>query len=132
MVEKQNYETLEVVKKARQLINEIYKIQLPRCEDYALKSQIIRASTSIAFNIAEGFGRGSKNEIIRFLTIARGSTYEVYEQLLTIERIYHYDLTELKEMAQKILQMLSGLINYYKQQTTNHKHPRGDSNATCK
>ena len=107
-----NYEQLDVVKTARELVDKIYKINLPRFEDYAMKSQLIRATTSIVFNIAEGYGRGSTNEIVRFLIIAKGSAYEVYEQLQTIERVYGHNLTDEEELVDRIIRMLSGLINF--------------------
>ena len=107
-----NYEKLDVVKVARELVDRIYKIKLPKYEDYALKSQLIRATTSILFNIAEGYGRGRQKEIVRFLIIAKGSAYEVYEQLQTIERVYDYDLSSEKELVDRIIRMLSGLIKF--------------------
>ena len=50
------FEELEVWKLAVGYLDLIYKLAngLPRSEDYNLKSQITRAATSIALNIAEG------------------------------------------------------------------------------
>jgi len=45
-------------------------------------SQIRRACTSIPTNVAEGCGRGTKNELARFIDIATGSASEVEYQLL--------------------------------------------------
>jgi four helix bundle protein len=41
-----------------------------------------RASVSIMSNIAEGHGRGSAAQLMQFLLIARGSTFEVQSQLI--------------------------------------------------
>ena len=50
------FEQLEVWQLALEYTDLIYMIagQLPRSEEYNLKSQIIRAATSTALNIAEG------------------------------------------------------------------------------
>jgi four helix bundle protein len=49
--------------------------------DYGLVDQIRRASVSISSNIAEGFKRGSRKELIQFLYIAKGSLGEVRSPL---------------------------------------------------
>jgi four helix bundle protein len=49
----------------------------PRSEEYGLKSQIRRAAVSIPANIAEGSGRHSDKDFIRFIRIARGSASEL-------------------------------------------------------
>jgi four helix bundle protein len=58
----------------------------PREEIYGLSAQMRRASVSIASNIAEGFGRSSK-EFARFLQIALGSAAELETQIEIATRI---------------------------------------------
>ena len=52
-----------------------------------LANQIQRAALSVSNNIAEGFERGSTNELLQFLYIARGSAGEVRSILCVIERM---------------------------------------------
>ena len=60
---------------------------LPVEERFALTDQLRRASTSIMFNIAEGFGRYSAKERMRFLDIANGSAMETASQLELAEAL---------------------------------------------
>ncbi|MCC6690003.1 MAG: four helix bundle protein [Bacteroidia bacterium] len=55
--------------------------------DYNLRDQIRRASVSVPSNIAEGYGRSSNKEFIRFLYISKGSLYELKTQLLIANEI---------------------------------------------
>jgi len=55
---------------------------LPNSEQFGLAAQLRRGSVSIASNIAEGYGRGSRADYIRFLKIARGGLYELDTQLM--------------------------------------------------
>ncbi|MFM6403047.1 MAG: four helix bundle protein, partial [Planktothrix sp.] len=43
---------------------------------YTLGQQLERASISVPSNIAEGYGRNTTADYIRFLSIARGSVNE--------------------------------------------------------
>src|ERR1051326_4365049 len=53
----------------------------------SLRDQIERAAVSVSNNIAEGFERGTNNELLTFLYIARGSAGEVRSMLCLLERI---------------------------------------------
>ena len=74
-----DYKELDVWKKSVALTTELYRLtaKFPDAERFGLTSQIRRATTSIAANIAEGWGRGSRREYTQFLTIARGSLLEL-------------------------------------------------------
>ena len=77
------YKDLNLWQKAMKLVKLTYLLikKLPKEETYALSDQMRRAVISIPSNIAEGNGRKSKTEYIRFLDISRGSLYELETQL---------------------------------------------------
>lgn len=75
-----SFEDLFVWQKSRELVKEVYSFTRD-LKDYGLKDQIQRAAVSVMSNIAEGFERGSKDEFLAFLYIARGSCGEVRAQL---------------------------------------------------
>ncbi|MEA1785305.1 four helix bundle protein [Arenibacter sp. GZD96] len=83
------YEDLKVWKKGMDLVELTYFLasELPSDEKYGLVTQLKRSSVSIPSNIAEGVGRNSKKEFIRFLSIANGSTAELETQLLLLNRL---------------------------------------------
>jgi four helix bundle protein len=77
----------------------------------SLRDQIERASVSISNNIAEGFERGTNNELLAFLYIARGSAGEVRSMLCLLERIPLFqqldrDIKLLKQKAERCSRQL--------------------------
>ena len=54
---------------------------------YSLRDQLERAAVSVSNNIAEGFERGTNNELLAFLYIARGSAGEVRSMLCLLNRL---------------------------------------------
>jgi len=69
------FRDLIVWQKAMQLVSRIYKTTqtFPKEEIYGLISQIRRSAVSIPSNIAEGYGRKSTHDYLRFLQVAMGS-----------------------------------------------------------
>ena len=78
---------------------------------YSLRDQIERATVCISNNIAEGFERGTTQELLTFLYIARGSAGEVRSMLCLIERILAFadlksEISDLKSRAESISRQL--------------------------
>ena len=78
-----SYKKLEIYQRSYKLALQIHEItkNFPETERYDLTSQIRRASKSIPTNIAEGYGRQSKDEFKRFLRISLGSCNETQVHL---------------------------------------------------
>ncbi len=73
------YKELKVWQRVVDLVTLIYQMtkSFPGEERYGLTAQMRRAAVSIPSNIAEGWGRHSTKEYIRFLVVARGSLMEL-------------------------------------------------------
>jgi four helix bundle protein len=85
----------------------------PREEMYGLTSQPRRAAASIGANIAEGCGRRSDGELLRFLQIARGSASELeYHVLLArdVDFLTEKDFRAFIQQADELQRMLTGLM----------------------
>ncbi len=94
-----------------------------RCEDFiggvndrvtwSKRDQLDRASLSVSNNIAEGFERGTTNELLAFLYIARGSAGEVRSMLCYFERRpklrdFKAEIVEIKAIAESCSRQLGG------------------------
>jgi four helix bundle protein len=94
------FERLEVWQLALEYIDFIYEIahRLPRSEEYNPKSQITRAATSVALNIAEGSTGQTDAEQVRFLGMAIRSLLETVACQHIISRPeFLQDATPLRE-----------------------------------
>ena len=110
-----DFRELQVWHKAHKLALEVYKVSaaFPKEEIYGLTSQVRRAAVSIATNIAEGCGRGSKNELKQFLQISMGSASEVEYQILLSHELGYMVSTafgKLDSGIQEVKKMLSSYI----------------------
>ena len=79
-----NYKELKVWQKSYRLCLEAYKMtaQFPKEEKFGLISQIRRSVVSVPSNIAEGYGRKTTADYIKFLYIAYGSNCELETQIM--------------------------------------------------
>ena len=109
-----SFKDLKVWCKAMDLAEEVYKVikYLPTNENYALSDQIRRSAISIPSNIAEGSGRASAKDCVHFLSIARGSLYELMTQLEIAERRGYGKVgEELKLLTNEVARMLTRMLS---------------------
>jgi len=113
------FRDLLVWQKAMLFVTEIYKEtrNFPADEQYGLVSQIRRCAVSVPSNIAEGFGRNSRNDYLRFLNISMGSLYELQTQLqisLNLKLLNDNKFDKLYSKSREIERMLSSMISKLK------------------
>jgi four helix bundle protein len=82
---------------------------------HSLRDQIERAAVSVSNNIAEGFERGTNQELLTFLYIARGSAGEVRSMLCLLERMSDFcnlesEIRNLQQRAESISKQLGAWI----------------------
>jgi four helix bundle protein len=117
------YQDLEVWKKAYRLTIRICRIsrKFPDEENYGLKTQLRRASVSIMGNLAQGYSKRYKKDVLRYITYAIKSNNEL-ELYLMLSRDLKYisrkDYKILNFHNDKIGDMLLGLRD-----TMEHKSP---------
>ena len=109
------FQRLHVWQKAKDLALNIYAMSTTGAfaTDFSLRDQIRRAAVSVPSNIAEGYGRNSTSDYVRFLQMACGSLYELQTQLeIAVNRKYLDSETvqPLISAADEIGRMLGGLI----------------------
>jgi four helix bundle protein len=114
-----DFRELKVWQKAHQLTLAVYRITaaFPREELYGLTSQLRRASSSIAANLAEGCGRNGDMEFARFCSMAMGSASELEYHLLLakdLKLLKPADHQELDQRATELKRMLTALMQKLK------------------
>ena len=109
-----NFKELIVWQKSRSLVKDIYELtkKIPDDERFGLTQQIRRASVSIPSNIAEGSGRGTNNDFLRFIDIANGSSFEVETQLYLALDLEYISQSEFEEVVTKLLNVERLIYNF--------------------
>ena len=110
----QPFTELKVWQRSHLLVLQLYRMtrEFPTDERFGLTSQLRRAATSVATNIAEGSRRQHRQDFARFLNIAEGSLGEVeYLVMLSHELGYLDEETTrpLIDEANEIARMLHAL-----------------------
>ena len=113
------HKDLIVWKKGIELVKKVYLItgSFPKSEQFGLVAQMRRCVISIPSNIAEGCGRNSDNELIRFLYIALGSSSELETQLIISTELFfleNKEATECLDLLNEIIRMITSLIKSIK------------------
>jgi four helix bundle protein len=119
MGEIKSYQDLLIWQKGKEITLKVYHLtnSFPKEELYALTSQIRRCSVSIPSNIAEGWGRGTDKNIINFLSISKGSLYELETQLIIAFDLKYINETQLNEiliLINEVSKMIVSLIGKIK------------------
>src|SRR5688572_13925874 len=107
------FEQLPVWKAAIELARQIYRLtNRPAFKGrYSLRAQLERAAVSVSNNIAEGFERGTTQELLTFLYISRGSCGEVRSMLCLLESLdgfgdLKFEISNLKLRAEGVSRQL--------------------------
>lgn len=108
-----SFTSLDTWQQSHKLVVAIFEIydKLPKYD--TLRSQTERSVVSITSNIAEGFGRQSEQDKKHFYVMARGSAYELQNQLLIARdtnKITEEDFQKLSKLSVDSLRLLHGLI----------------------
>ena len=101
------FEGLEVFQLAIDFAKRCYQVtkDFPREEMFGLTANLRRAATSVALNIAEGSGRGTRRDFMHFIDVAQGSVFETIASFILAEQLGYLeqkDLVNLREQADKL------------------------------
>lgn len=112
----ESFRNLVVWQKAKALVRDVYDVtdSFPKKEIYGLTAQVRRAAISVPSNIAEGKGRSTDPDFRHFLLQARGSLYELENQLEIAKDLSYISETQLSGLIEKcneVGRLLNGLIN---------------------
>jgi four helix bundle protein len=108
------FEDLIAWQKARELTRLVYRVTAtgPMVGEPQLRRQLRSAAISIQANVAEGFERSHRKELLQFLAIAKGSCAELRSHLyvaLDAGYIAPAEFEVLKASAEEVSRILAGL-----------------------
>lgn len=105
----QSYRSLKMWQVAHEWVLEVYRLTrvFPRDEKFALADQLRRSASSVAMNIAEGYGRRGITDKLRFYNIAEASLNEADYQLLLAQDLGYARTDALQTTAEEIMRMLT-------------------------
>lgn len=111
-----DFKKLLIWQKSMSLITKIYisTSNFPKEEIFGLTSQIRRSSISIPSNIAEGLGRESNKEFLRFLNISIGSLFEMQTQLEIAKNIAYLNENEFNILYEDSREVERMLVSFMK------------------
>ena len=117
MAKYNSFEEMQVYQKALLFGVKVYKLTKTNpniSKDYGLKDQLQRAALSISNNIAEGFERETKKELIRFLYFSKGSAGECRNMLNFLQLLEYINEENFYEHRNDVIEISKQLGNYIK------------------
>jgi four helix bundle protein len=116
----ERFEDLKCWKAARELVKEVYILSDTGrlSKDYDTRSQFRKAALSSMNNIAEGFGRFSRKDFVRFLDIAQSSVLEVQSMLYVLSDLDYLSIDKidfLRVKTDETKNLILGLIRYLRE-----------------
>uniref|UniRef100_B3ELY3 S23 ribosomal protein n=1 Tax=Chlorobium phaeobacteroides (strain BS1) TaxID=331678 RepID=B3ELY3_CHLPB len=110
-----SFEDLIVWQKAHEFVLSVYRVtkDFPKEEIFGLVSQFRRASVSVPANIAEGFGKKSKLDKLRYLNISQGSLEECRYYVLLSKDLGYLKVSS-EDMLNQVVDVSKLLTGYIK------------------
>ncbi|MCH8319248.1 MAG: four helix bundle protein [Bacteroidetes bacterium] len=107
-----NFRELNIWKKGIEIAKAVYAIlpELPDYENFGLRVQMAKSSSSIPSNIAEGCGKSSNKDFKRYLEISLGSAYELETQLILAYELHGIKTEPIINSVKEEQMMISSLI----------------------
>ena len=112
-----SFEEMEVYQKALLFGVNVYKLTLSNeliAKDFRLRNQLQSATLSMSNNIAEGFERETKKELIRFLYISKGSAEECRNLFNFLQLLDYINEDNFYSHRNDVLEISKQLANYIK------------------
>jgi four helix bundle protein len=119
-----SYKDLKIWILSVDLVTNIYKMTqgFPGTEYFGLRDQMRRASVSVPSNIAEGAGRRTTKDFIQFLSISRGSLFELDTQIVIAKNLgFIENADNISSQIHEIIRMINGLIHKLSSTLPNRK-----------
>ena len=109
-----NFQELSIWQRSHSLTLKIYEItrSFPSDEIFGVTSQMRRSSSSVPTNIAEGCGRESNADLIRFLTIASGSVSELQYQILLSKDLGYINQSIYLEITNETIEIRKMIYSF--------------------
>ena len=115
-----NHKDLDISKESMKLVKGVYLLlkSFPSYEQYGICAQMRKSAVSIPSNIAEGAGRDTDKENLRFCFIAQGSLAELETQLLiSVDLGYFQSDHFIFKQITIVQKLMSGYIRHLQSKT---------------
>lgn len=112
------FKDLKCYQRAMALALAVYEVSggFPKEEMFGITSQVRRAAVSVMSNIAEGKGRSTERDLVRFLATARGSLFEIEAQIALAERLSYIKQVQAARvlaLTSETGKLINGLIRSF-------------------